>query len=236
MALQVAGRVVDEHLDGDFATVVLAIHDPETASLTFACAGHPSPIVVGPSPYEPVLAGSSPPLGIGLRTGLRQSTVPLGPGSIACLFTDGLTEARTDDGILGRPRLGDILTELGRDASASDLLEHVAAEARLVTDDMATCLLAPTGRVAAGGFRREELELSEGELGTNVTRRFLEACEVEGEAAAQTEIEAAEVARHYGGAVISVTFGTGEPQIDVNPAERGEHRGLLAPRRRPLTV
>ena len=110
--------MIDEHLDGDFATVVLAIHDPATASLTFACAGHPAPIVAGPSKYEPVLPGASPPLGIGLRTGLRQTTMPLAPGSVACLFTDGLTEARTERGILGRPRLGDILEELGPDAEA----------------------------------------------------------------------------------------------------------------------
>jgi hypothetical protein len=217
VALQVAGRVIDEHLDGDFATVVLAVHDPDTASLTFACAGHPAPIVVGPSAYEPVLPGGSPPLGIGLRTGLRQTTIPLAPGSVACLFTDGVTEARTEHGILGRPRLGDIVGDLGRDADASELLERVAAEARLVTDDMAACVFAPTSGVTAGGFRSEELELSEGELGGNVTRRFLEACGVEGEAAARAEIEAADVARHFGGAVLKVSFGTAAPAVEVLP-------------------
>ncbi len=33
VALQVAGRVIDENLGGDFATVLLAVHDPETGSL-----------------------------------------------------------------------------------------------------------------------------------------------------------------------------------------------------------
>jgi stage II sporulation SpoE-like protein len=217
MALQVGGRVIDERLDGDFATVVLAIHDPASASLTFACAGHPAPIVVGPSTYEPVLPGSAPPLGIGLRTGLRQTTIPLVPGSVVCLFTDGLTEARTDRGILGRPRLGDIVAELGSDARAVDLLEHVATEARLVTDDMAAVLLSPTEGATAGGFRAEQLELSAGELGGNVTRRFLEACDVTGEAAAGAELEAAEVARRFGGAVLNVSFGAGDRVVEVLP-------------------
>ena len=112
--LQVAGRVIDEHLGGDFATVVVAVHDPGSGSLTYACAGHPAPIVVGPGRHERVLAASSPPIGLGMRTGLRQTTLPLPAGSVVCLYTDGLAEARTERGILGRPRLGDIVAELGR--------------------------------------------------------------------------------------------------------------------------
>ena len=224
MALQVAGRVIDQHLDGDFATAVIAVHDPATATLTFACAGHPAPIVIGRDHYEPVLPGGAPPLGMGLRTGLRQTTLPLPPGSLACLFTDGLTEARTERGILGRPRLGDIVAELGSRTTAADLLERVADEARLVTDDMATCLLSPTAGVTAGGFRMEQLELGADELDTNTARRFLEACGVTGEEAAHAELDAAEQARRHGGAVLSVTYGNPAPTVEVLPAQRREHR------------
>jgi len=78
-ALQLAGPVIDDHLGGNFATVVLAVHDARGGALTYACAGHPAPIVVGPTRPEPVLSASSPPIGRGLRTGLRQTTVPLPP-------------------------------------------------------------------------------------------------------------------------------------------------------------
>jgi hypothetical protein len=206
-ALQVAGRVIEEHLGGDFATVLIALHDPGSGSLTYASAGHPAPLVVGPSAHEPVLAASSPPIGVGVRTGLRQTTVPLVPGSVACLYTDGLTEARTERGILGRARLSHVLTELGRDATAKELLERVADEARVVSDDMAACLVSPTAGVTAGGFRTEQLELSAEELDAGLGARFLEACEVPGADAERALEEARRQAARAGGAVLHIVFG-----------------------------
>ena len=207
VALQVAGRVIDDNLGGDFATVLLAVHDPSTGSLTYASAGHPPPIVVGPGQQAPVTASSSPPIGIGLRTGLRQTTVPLAPGSVACLYTDGLSEARTETGILGRGRLSDIVSEMGRDAKAEDLLERIAAEARIVSDDMATCLIAPNTGVTAGGFRTEQLEVAASELDGPLARRFLEACGVDTPEAELAEVEARGMADRFGGAILHVVLG-----------------------------
>ena len=215
--LQTAGRVIDEHLGGDFATVVLAVHDPRSGSLTYACAGHPAPIVVGPGGHEPVLAASSPPIGLGMRTGLRQTTLPLPPGSVVCLYTDGLAEARTERGILGRPRLGDIVAELGRNVTAQELLDHVSCEARLVTDDMATVVLTPTAGVTAGGFRSEQLEVDATEAQGDLPLQFLKACGVgDGEAAAM-EAQVTRLAREHGGAVLHVEYGIKGPRADVLP-------------------
>ena len=215
--LQVAGPVIDEHLGGDFATVVLAVHDPRDGSLTYACAGHPAPIVVGPGRHEPVLAASSPPIGLGMRTGLRQTTLPFPPGSVACLYTDGLAEARTEDSILGRPRLGDIVEELGRNVTAKELLERVAREARLVTDDMATVVLTPTAGVTAGGFRSEQLEVDADDAGEGLPRQFLQACGVAEAELASAEAEIREHARVHGGAVLHVEYGIRGPRVDVLP-------------------
>jgi len=215
--LQVAGRVIGEHLDGHFATVVVAVHDPVDGSLTYACAGHPAPIVVGASRPEPVLAGSSPPIGLDLRTGLRQTTVPFPLGSVACLYTDGLVEARTEDGMLGHTRLADIVEGLGRGATADGLLEAVAAEARLVSDDMATVVLSPTAGVTSGGFRCEHLEVDAEEAESGLTERFLTACEVPADRLAEAAAEARALAARHGGAVLSVRFGTVDPQVEVLP-------------------
>ncbi len=217
VALQVAGRVVDDHLGGDFATVVLAVHDPQSGSLTYACAGHPAPIIVGPTRPEPVLAASSPPIGLGLRTGVRQTTVPLPPGSVVCLYTDGLAEARTQRGILGRPRLGDIVAELGRDVTAQELLDNVSREARLVSDDMATVVLTPTAGVTAGGFRSEQLELDADEVGSGLGQQFLEACGCAPLDVLEATAEAEQLAAGHGGAVLHVRYGVRGPHAEALP-------------------
>lgn len=232
LALQLASPVIGEHLGGDFATVVLAVHDPRTGSLTYACAGHPAPIVVGPARPEPVVVASSLPIGLAMRTGVRQTTVPLPPGSVICLYTDGLAEVRTQSGILGRPRLADILEGLGREATAPALLERVAAEARLVTDDMATVVLSPTAGITAGGFREERLEVDIDELEAGLGERFLEACGVEGAAVASAIAEARGWAAGHGAAVLHVRFGTRGPMIEVLP--RNVESLEAASRRRAL--
>jgi Stage II sporulation protein E (SpoIIE) len=216
VALQVAGRVIDENLGGDFATVLLAVHDPETGSLTYASAGHPAPIVVGPQPHEPVTAGSSPPIGVGVKTGLRQTTVPLVPGAVAALFTDGLMEARVDGGMLGRERLEELLAELGTGATASGLISSVSDEARVLSDDIAAVVIQPTTAATAGLFRTEQLELSSRELDGPVASNFLESCGF-----STVEIEAAiydarALAERFGGVILHVVFGN-RLRVEVLP-------------------
>jgi hypothetical protein len=215
-ALQVAERILGDKLGSDFATVLAAVHDPDTGSLTYACAGHPPPIVVGPSEWTPITRVASPPLGVGLRTGLRQTTVPLPPDSFACMFTDGLPEARTQRGILGRGRLGDIFAELGRDATAEELVERVAAEAWAIKDDMAACVIAPTAGTTVGSFRAEELELTTAELRSGLALSFMAACGVDQERAAEAEQQATATAERFGGAVVQVTVGN-RVRVEVLP-------------------
>jgi stage II sporulation SpoE-like protein len=216
VALQVAGRVIDENLGGDFATVLLAVHDPETGSLTYATAGHPAPLVVGPQPHEPVTAGSSPPIGVGVRTGLRQTTVPLVPGSVAAMFTDGLLEARTEGGLLGRERLEELLDELGDDATARGLVESVNKEARVMSDDIAAVVIQPTNAATAGLFRTEQLELTARELDSKLAERFLEACGVVGDQVEAALYDARMIADRFGGVILHVVFGN-RLRVEVLP-------------------
>jgi serine phosphatase RsbU (regulator of sigma subunit) len=218
-ALQVAGRVIDENLGGDFATVLLAVHDPETGSLTYATAGHPAPIVVGPEPHHPVTAGSSPPIGVGVPTGLRQTTVPLVPGAVACLFTDGLMDARVAGGILGRGRLEELLREMGDDASARGLIDRVSQESRVLSDDIAAVVVSPTdGAVNASRPRTEQLELSPRELEGPIAHRFLESCGIPRADADAAVAKARALAGASGAAILDVVFGD-NPRVDVAPRD-----------------
>jgi hypothetical protein len=216
VALQVAGRVIDENLGGDFATVLLAVHDPETGSLTYATAGHPAPLVVGPQPHDPVTAGSSPPIGVGVRTGLRQTTVPLVSGSIAAMFTDGLLEARTEGGLLGRERLAELLEELGDDATARGLVQKVGSVARVMSDDIAAVVIQPTNAATAGLFRTEQLELTSRELDTDIAERFLEACGVAPADLQAALYDARMISDRFGGVILHVVFGN-RLRVEVLP-------------------
>ena len=104
-ALAIAGRSLDGRLSDDFATVIAAIHDPAKGTLTYASAGHPPPIVVGPSRHRAVTVSSSPPIGVGFPTGQRQTVLPMPEGSSVMIYSDGLLEARIDGVPLGPERL-----------------------------------------------------------------------------------------------------------------------------------
>jgi hypothetical protein len=217
-ALQVAGRVIDENLGGDFATVLLAVHDPETGSLTYATAGHPAPIVVGPETHHPVTAGSSPPIGVGVPTGLRQTTVPLVPGAVACLFTDGLMDARVGGGVLGRGRLEELLRDLGDDATARELIERVSQESRVLSDDIAAVVVSPTNGVPGAQFRTEQLELSARELEGPIAHRFLESCGISPAETVAVVAKARALAGATGAVILNVVYSDG-PRVDVLPRD-----------------
>ncbi len=186
-ALRLAGEVFSDPDFEHFATVIAGIHDPRASVLTYATAGHPPPLTMN-LPGPEVLSGyASPPLGWGVPTGQRQTVLALCPQARVCFFSDGLVEARTETGLLGRDGLKSLLEDLGDEPQASDLLGAVQDHAGLVTDDMAACIIAQTGPVAsASPARWEELEVDRELLSGDGPQRFLEACGVPGRARVQT--------------------------------------------------
>jgi hypothetical protein len=158
-AIAIAGRSLDGRLADDFSTVLAAIHDPATGTLTYASAGHPPPLVLGPSAHAPVTASSAPPIGVGFPTGQRQTMVPMPEGTTVAVYSDGLLEARIAGEPLGAERLATWLAELGPDATAKQLLDLVVQRADRVPDDLAAVVIHAAPGATAPASRVEQLKL-----------------------------------------------------------------------------
>jgi hypothetical protein len=196
------------------------VHDPASGTLTYATAGHPPPIIVGPAAEELLSAGASPPIGVGLRTGVRETTVALPSGSLACFYTDGLVEAKVAGARLGRERLQAIVESLDADAQALALLELVFVEADETPDDMAVCLVRPVAGAELLSPRVEVLELDADDVESGFLERFLDACGVPtGERAVAVQ-QARALVEARGRAVleVSVAHGAGPARISADAA------------------
>jgi hypothetical protein len=219
-ALEAAGRAAGIDPAGRFSTAVVAVHDPASGTLTYAQAGHPPPVLVGPGAHEPVIAASSPPIGVGLRTGLRQTTVPLPRGSSACFVTDGLLEARRGDTLLGRDWLESVVSAFGPLDSAEALLDRVFEAADVASDDLTACLVRAVDGRSTAGPRVEELEVHPDGVGAPANGRFLEACGVPAEAVEDVLADARRLAVQAGKALLTVTIAGGEPSVQVTAPTR----------------
>lgn len=203
-ALKLAGRILAADDDDLFTTVAIAIYDPEAASLTYSTAGHPHPLTLG-HPAPPVaMSCASPPLGWRAAPLWRETTIPFPRGARACFFTDGLTEARTQEGLLGRRRLGQIFFELWPTPTAVDLLDRVRGEAQESRDDMAACLIeALTGDILTDTLV-DEIEVGPDPMSLQRVRRFLRDCELMPHEVNSVLSEARSIASHHGLARVTV--------------------------------
>ncbi|MHB0999239.1 MAG: SpoIIE family protein phosphatase [Armatimonadota bacterium] len=88
-----------QNLDG-FVTVFLAVLDTERGSICYATAGHPPPAVLRTGGNVEFLMNGSIPLGALPGIEYRQNETYLDPGDSIILYTDGVSEARIDNGVL----------------------------------------------------------------------------------------------------------------------------------------
>ncbi len=215
-AVQTAGAVLERQLGESFATVVAATYQPRDRILTYACAGHPPPLVLGSrGPIAPITVCSSPPIGPAMRTGTRQSVVSVPGRSQVCFHTDGVTEARVGAELFGAERLAHTLEELGPGASASALLDRVAEETDARPDDMAACLLNVEGGAAAPAVVIEEIELDHEGTASDRTEQFLLACRVERREIAELMRSARAVAGRTGTVVLELRLTHGPPEVTL---------------------
>ncbi|MEU5246904.1 SpoIIE family protein phosphatase, partial [Streptomyces asoensis] len=135
--------VVADMGEDQMATCVYAVHDPASGGCLVARAGHPPPAVVPPGGPPAFLDGSpGTPLGTGGRQ-FRTERIPLPPGSVLVLYTDGLIETRAADLDQGLDRLARALRSPGQPLAAlcdgvlGEMLPHPAQ------DDVAVLMARP---------------------------------------------------------------------------------------------
>jgi hypothetical protein len=85
------------------ATVLCAVLEPSLDQLQMSSAGHPPPVLAVPGqPSRLLEVAPDPPLGVTWPHPRTTTVMPLPPGSVLCLYTDGLVERRgelIDDGL-----------------------------------------------------------------------------------------------------------------------------------------
>jgi len=88
-------RLLQFH-DTTVATALVAVIEPEMLILRYASAGHPSPIIAGPSVQAKSLPHGSLPLGVSHTPDYRTHTTVLTQNDVAVFYTDGITEFARD--------------------------------------------------------------------------------------------------------------------------------------------
>jgi hypothetical protein len=229
-ALALAGRVLADPTAEQYATVAVAVYRARDGVLTYASAGHPPPIIHGVQAREPLAVCASPPVGWTVPTGRRQTSVSLDPGAVVCFFSDGLIEARYEEGMLGRERLDELLAGMGSRPDAAELLELVRAETVATPDDMAACVFVPELTVIAGHTHVEEFEADARALGGTQVRDFLEGCLVSSAEIERAIDHTSDIAAVCGAALLRVELGETSSTVSVT-APASAPRDAMSDRR-----
>jgi serine phosphatase RsbU (regulator of sigma subunit) len=90
-----------------FATVLCALIDVDSHSVTLASAGHLAPLVLDDGKADFAKLDVDPPIGLGLRSHFREATMSVAPKAMVVAFTDGLVERRGEVIDVGLTRLRD---------------------------------------------------------------------------------------------------------------------------------
>jgi serine phosphatase RsbU (regulator of sigma subunit) len=139
-------RILSDNLDSrSFITMTYAVIDLNAGTMTSARAGH-TPMIYLPAQgtghgVAQVIAPSGMVLGLRLDRVqekfielLEEHTLPIGPGDVVVLYTDGVTEAmNADSDLFGEGRLGRLIEEHGH-LESSELRERILRDVEAFVD------------------------------------------------------------------------------------------------------
>ncbi len=134
-------KLYQELEPGMFVTMLAAALEPESGTLEFSCAGHPSPLLRMPDGKIAELAAPGAlPLGAMNDAQFPEHSATMPPGSCVLFYTDGLDEAHNEQQeLFGKARVIEALARSGEaqevlDSLLADLARFTAGEAQ--SDDL----------------------------------------------------------------------------------------------------
>lgn len=142
-------------------TAIFGVYDPATATLTYATAGHPPPLLALRDGLVLTLPATGLPLGLGTSFESFDWTFTLPPGSLVILYTDGLIE-HTRDILEGERLLGAAVEREIAALSANpaeSLLRRIFPDGSN-TDDVATLTLGVEDRAGEFSFTFSAIPLA----------------------------------------------------------------------------
>ena len=137
--------------DEQFVTAFLLIVDLRTGEMSYASAGHPTPVIAGRSSCAVIEAPFGLPLGT-FPHDYAIGRMALGLGDTLVLYTNGVVEARQGDELFGERRLLDTVAS-ARAVAPQEVAERVRAAAvefaGRLKDDLHILALRRTAAAAA---------------------------------------------------------------------------------------
>jgi hypothetical protein len=135
-------RLINLVRDGHFATVLCGLVNVDERRVTFANAGHPNPLLIGPTGAEFVETRVGPPVGVA-ESEYESVAVSVPANTTMVAFTDGLFERRGESPDVGLARLRRAATGY---ASLDTLLDGMLHVLTPDGGDDDTAILAVTWR------------------------------------------------------------------------------------------
>lgn len=120
--------LVNVNTDHQMATVLFALVDVETRTVSVTSAGHLPPLLIGNGASQFVEGDVGPPVGVDRNASYSSTTVSAPAGATLLAFTDGLVERRGENIDVGLERLRDQAST--NHATLEQLITRVVEELR----------------------------------------------------------------------------------------------------------
>lgn len=143
-------RIFTDMRGGLFLTAFYGILEPHTGRLRYVNAGHNPPILLSNQKGKPIdkLPRTGMALGVSETATWQQKLLKFSPGDVLVMYTDGITEAHSRQGLLfSEGRLEDVVRD-HRQGTAAEIMNTILGEVNQFTqdaseqDDMALVILS----------------------------------------------------------------------------------------------